>query len=106
MQPDDALHGLEGLKHLPSSLVPGVYDASALDRTIWMPTEEGWEAAEALAEHEGLLVGHSAGANVAAARRIARELALAGRAGTVVTILCDRGDRYFVPLDWGATAPF
>lgn len=100
VQPDDALHGLEGMKHLPSSIVPAIYDDTVLDATIWMPTEEGWDVAERLAAEEGLFVGHSAGGNVAAALRIARELTAAGESGVIVTILCDRGDRYFAPLKW------
>ncbi|MCA9700767.1 MAG: pyridoxal-phosphate dependent enzyme, partial [Myxococcales bacterium] len=100
MQPDDGLHGLEGLKHLPSSLVPAIYDAGVLDDTIWLPTEEGWDMAERLSTDEGLFVGHSSGGNVAAALRVGKELAGAGRSGVVVTVLCDRGDRYFAPLEW------
>jgi cysteine synthase B len=100
MQPDDSFHGLEGLKHLESSLVPDIYDPSVLDETIFMPTEEGWDMAEHVADHEGLLVGHSSGGNVAAAYRVARELASRGERGVVVTLLCDRGDRYFAPLAW------
>lgn len=98
MQPDDALHGLEGLKHLPSSLVPAIWQPEGVvDDTIWMPTDEGWEVAEQLVHDEGLFVGHSAGGNVAAALRVARA---AGPGAVVVTILCDRGDRYFAPLSW------
>lgn len=100
MQPDDAMHGLEGLKHIPTSLVPPIYDDSNLDETIWMPTDEGWDVAEALADREGLFVGHSSGANVAAAVRVAKRLAEAGERGVVVTVLCDRGDRYFAPMRW------
>ena len=100
IQPDDAMHGLEGLKHIPSSLVPPIYDAAVLDDTLWMPTDEGWDVAERLAKHEALFVGHSSGANVAGALRIGRALAAQGRRGCVVTVLCDRGDRYFVPLKW------
>ncbi len=100
MQPDDAWHGLEGLKHIPSSLVPEIYDPSALDDTLWMPTDEGWDMSERLAQQEALFVGHSAGANVAAALRVGKELAARGEEGVVVTVLCDRGDRYFGPLKW------
>ncbi|MEX1369206.1 MAG: cysteine synthase family protein [Nannocystaceae bacterium] len=100
IQPDDAMHGLEGLKHIPSSLVPPIYDESVLDDMIWMPTEEGWDMAERLAEQEGLFVGHSAGGNVAGALRVAKELAGRGEEGVVVTVLCDRGDRYFAPMVW------
>lgn len=100
VQPDDAMHGLEGMKHLPSSIVPQIYDESVLDETIWMPTDEGWDVAERLAAEEGLFVGHSAGGNVAAALRVARRLVAADEQGVIVTILCDRGDRYFAPLKW------
>lgn len=100
VQPDDAMHGLEGMKHLPSSIVPQIYDPAPLHDTIWMPTDEGWDMSERLAREEGLFVGHSSGGNVAAARRVGRALAAAGERGVVVTILCDRGDRYFVPLRW------
>lgn len=100
MQPDDAWHGLEGLKHIPSSIVPPIYDESVLDETIWMGTDEGWDMSERLADQEGLFVGHSSGANVAAALRIGKRLAAQGESGIVVTILCDRGDRYFRPLQW------
>jgi cysteine synthase B len=100
MQPDDGMHGLEGLKHLPSSLIPAIYDASVLDDMMFMPSEEGWDMSERLAEAEGLFVGHSSGANVAAALRVARSLSAREQPGVVVTVLCDRGDRYFAPLEW------
>jgi cysteine synthase B len=98
VQPDDALHGLEGLKHLPSSIVPAIWDPDGLvDETIWMPTEEGWDMSERLIKDEGLFVGHSAGANVAGALRLAKT---ARKGDIVVTILPDRGDRYFSPMKW------
>lgn len=100
IQPDDAMHGLEGMKHLPSSIVPKIYDENVLDDTIWMTTEDGWDMAERLAEEEGLFVGHSSGGNVAGALAIARELSKRGQPGVIVTILCDRGDRYFAPMKW------
>ena len=98
LQPDDALHGLEGLKHLPSSIVPKIWQPDGVvDDTIWMPTDEAWDLSERLIHDEGLFVGHSAGANVAGALRIARE---AGPGDVVVTLLPDRGDRYFAPMRW------
>jgi cysteine synthase B len=98
MQPDDALHGLEGLKHLPSSIVPPIWNPDGIvDETIWMPTDEGWEMSEALIKDEGLFVGHSAGGNVASALRIAKQ---AKEGDVVVTLLPDRGDRYFAPMRW------
>ncbi len=98
MEPDDALHGLEGLKHLPSSIVPAIWHPEGvIDDIVWMPTDEGWDVAEHLVRDEGLFVGHSSGGNVAAALRVAR----AANAGdVVVTVLADRGDRYFAPLAW------
>jgi cysteine synthase B len=101
IEPDDAFHGLEGLKHMPSSLVPAIWrPQECVDSIMPMPTEEGWEMTEQLKAAEGLFVGHSAGANVAGALRIARELHARGETGCIATVLCDRGDRYFVPLKW------
>jgi len=98
IEPDDAFHGLEGLKHLESSIVPPIWSPQGIiDRVLPMPTDEGWDAAEHLVADEGLFVGHSAGANVAGALRVARD---AGPDAVVVTILCDRGDRYFQPMRW------
>ncbi|HEX6836593.1 MAG TPA: cysteine synthase family protein [Polyangia bacterium] len=100
VEPDDALHGLEGLKHLPSSLVPAIWRPEGIvDRRLPMPTDEAWDVAEEVAHHEGLFVGHSAGAAVAGALRVARELP-AGERAVIVTLLPDRGDRYFTPLKW------
>jgi cysteine synthase B len=96
VQPAEPLHGLEGLKHMPSSIVPAIYDRQVLDDVIAVPTEEGWDMADRLAREEGIHAGHSTGANVAAALRVARTL----REGCVVTIACDRGDRYFAPMKW------
>jgi cysteine synthase B len=100
VQPNDALHGLEGLKHLPSSIVPGIYDDAVPDETMWIGTEDGWNMADRLAREEGLHVGHSSGANVFAALQIAEKLHAEQGGGCVVTIICDRGDRYFAPMKW------
>ncbi len=98
VEPDDSLHGLEGLKHLESSLVPSIWRPEGLiDRRLAMATDEAWDAADQLCTEEGLFVGHSAGAAVAGALRVARE---AGPGACVVTVLPDRGDRYFGPLRW------
>ncbi len=98
--PAEALHGLEGLKHLESSLVPAIYDARVHDRTLRITTEDGWDMADRLAREEGLHVGHSSGANVFGGLQVARELHSSGRGGCVVAIVCDRGDRYFAPMKW------
>jgi cysteine synthase B len=98
VQPDDAWHGLEGMKHLPSSIVPPIWQPDGVvDEILWMATDEGWAMSDALIGDEGLFVGHSAGANVAAALRLARG---ANAGDVVVTVLCDRGDRYFKPMHW------
>jgi cysteine synthase B len=100
IEPADALHGLEGLKHLASSLVPPIYDPKVPDRILPITTEDGWDMADRLAREEGLHVGHSSGANVFGAMLLAREAQKSGRGGCVVAIICDRGDRYFAPMKW------
>jgi cysteine synthase B len=100
LQPAEALHGLEGLKHMDSSLIPGIYDAHLPDEHTTVTTEEGWDMSDRLAAEEGLFVGHSTGANVFAAVRIAERLHASGEPGCIVTIACDRGDRYFEPMKW------
>lgn len=92
-EPAEQLHGLEGLKHMASSIVPGIYHPEILDGVLPVATEAGYAMAERLAKEEGLCVGHSSGGNVASAIEVARGL----KEGVVVTILCDHGDRY-VPL--------
>ncbi len=100
VEPAEPLHGLEGLKHMGSSIVPAIYREAELDGKLSMPTEEGWAMAERLGREEGLRVGHSAGAAVAGALAIARRMAEAGERGNVVTVLPDRADRYFEPRRW------
>lgn len=100
IEPEDSFHGLEGLKHMASSIVPAIWRPSeAVDEIMPMSTEAGWDMSERLAEKEGLFVGHSAGAAVAGALELARRVP-PGRDACIVTILPDRGDRYFVPLKW------
>jgi cysteine synthase B len=100
MEPSEAAHGLEGLKHMDSSIVPPIYDRTIHDGTVTVDTDDGWNMTDRLVAELGLYVGHSAGANVFAAARLARSLSEQGRRGCVVTILCDRGDRYFAPMKW------
>jgi cysteine synthase B len=100
VEPSDALHGLEGLKHLGSSLVPPIYDPAVPDRIVSVTTEDGWDTADRLAREEGLHIGHSSGANVWAALELAETLQRSGQGGCVVTIVADRGDRYFAPMKW------
>lgn len=94
VEPEDQFHGLEGLKHIATSIVPGIYDPSVLDRTIYMQTELGWEMSDRLAHEVGLLVGHSAGAAAAGALQVARELASRAQSGLVVAIFPDHASRY------------
>jgi cysteine synthase B len=94
-EPDDALHGLEGLKHMASSIVPGIYKPAELDGVLPISTEEAWDICEKLSSEEGILVGHSSGAGVAGAVRLAKRLAAEGKPGVLVTVFPDRADRYF-----------
>jgi len=91
MQPDSPLHGLEGLKHMATAMVPGIYDPTLADENVEVSTEDAQQMVRRLAEKEGLFVGTSSGANVFAALRLARTLA---RSAVVVTILCDGAERY------------
>jgi S-sulfo-L-cysteine synthase (O-acetyl-L-serine-dependent) len=90
VQPESGFHGLEGLKHLPSSIVPGIWDPSLADEVWGAPTEPAYDLARALARTEGLLVGHSCGAAMWAVEKLAARI----RRGVVVTIFPDSGDRY------------
>ncbi len=97
MEPDSPIHGLEGLKHLPTSRMPGIFDPELADDQIEIATEEAQAMTRRLAREEGLFVGVSAGANVVAALALARELP---RHSAVVTILCDGGERYMSERFW------
>jgi S-sulfo-L-cysteine synthase (O-acetyl-L-serine-dependent) len=90
LQPDSPFHGLEGLKHMATALVPGIYDPALADENVEVSTEAGQTMAHRLAREEGLLIGNSSGANVFAALRLALSLS---RESVVVTILCDGGER-------------
>jgi S-sulfo-L-cysteine synthase (O-acetyl-L-serine-dependent) len=100
VEPAEPLHGLEGLKHMASSIVPAIYREDELDGKISLPTADGWAMAERLGREEGLRVGHSSGAAVAGALQVASRMAEAGERGNVVTVLPDRADRYFEPKRW------
>ena len=100
VQPSSPLHGLEGTKHMPTSLKPAIYDPHLADDNLWVDTEDAYAMARRLAREEGLLVGISAAANVVAASRVAEARAAAGEAGVVVTILCDGGQKYLSESFW------
>ena len=95
VQPDSPLHGLEGLKHMPSARPPGIYDWTLADENVTVSTEDAQRTAKRLAREEGVLVGPSSGANVFAARQLALSL---NEPAQVVTILCDGGERYMSDL--------
>jgi len=96
IEPDDALHGLEGLKHMASSILPGIYHERELDDKIPIGTEEAYEMVYALGQVEGILVGQSSGAALLAALKVARGL----KEGCVVTIFPDFGDKYLSTNLW------
>ena len=100
VQPAEALHGLEGMKHMPSSLVPAIYDPTVPDEHLSVATDDGWDMAERVAVEEGLYVGHSSGANIHAALQVAERLHRERGGGCVVTVACDRADRYFGQMRW------
>src|ERR1700677_5134870 len=99
-QPSSGFHGLEGLKHMPTAIVPGIYDPALADGNIWLDTEEAYRMVRRLAREEGLLVGISSGCNVVAASQIARELVSEGRTGIIVTVLCDSAEKYLGEHFW------
>jgi cysteine synthase B len=99
-QPSSGFHGLEGTKHMPTSLVPGIYDASLAYGNIWLETEDAYRMVRRAAREEGVLIGISSGGNLTAARKIGCELAAAGRKGVIVTILCDSAEKYLSEEFW------
>ena len=96
VEPDDALHGLEGLKHMASSIVPGIYHEEELDEKIPVGTDDAYAMVYRLSQEEGVLVGQSSGAAMFAALKVARKL----RSGTIVTIFPDFGDKYLSTNLW------
>jgi len=96
VEPDHALHGLEGLKHIASSIVPGIYREEEIDEKIGVSTEDAYDMVYRLAQEEGVLVGQSSGAAMHVTLKIARPL----RSGILVTIFPDFGDRYLTTNLW------
>jgi S-sulfo-L-cysteine synthase (O-acetyl-L-serine-dependent) len=99
-QPASGFHGIEGLKHMPTAIVPGIYDETLADGNLWIETEDAYRMVKRLARDEGLLVGISSGANVVAALRLGRELHREGRSAVIVTIFCDGADKYLSEHFW------
>ncbi|CAN5765565.1 cysteine synthase family protein [soil metagenome] len=95
-EPDSAFHGLEGMKHMGSAIVPPIYDPMIADENRATATEDAYAMVKRVAREEGILIGISAGAAVATALEVAREI----ESGTVVTILCDGADKYLSESFW------
>jgi cysteine synthase B len=95
-EPDSPFHGLEGMKHMESAIVPSIYDPMIADENRRTPTEDAYDMVKRVAREEGILIGISAGAAVATALQVAQEIEY----GTVVTILCDGADKYLSDSFW------
>jgi S-sulfo-L-cysteine synthase (O-acetyl-L-serine-dependent) len=102
VEPNDAFHGLEGLKHMASSIVPGIYHEKELDRKIAVSTENAYDTVYRLGREEGVLVGQSSGAALWAALLIAREI----DEGTIVTVFPDFGGKYLSTTLWSGWKDF
>jgi cysteine synthase B len=101
LQPDSSFHGIEGAKHMPSAIVPKIYDAQLADQNLEISTEDSYAMARQLSRNAGLLVGISAAAAVVGCLKIARQLHLKpGEEAVFVTILCDSGDKYLSERFW------
>jgi cysteine synthase B len=98
VEPDGPLHGLEGMKHMASAMVPAIYDATLADARREAATEDAYAMCRRLAREEGVFVGPSSGANVSAALAVARDVD--GPPATIVTVLCDSGGRYLSEGFW------
>ncbi|MFN7019055.1 MAG: PLP-dependent cysteine synthase family protein [Fimbriimonadales bacterium] len=111
LQPDSPFHGLEGLKHLETAIVPGIYDPTLADRNLEISTEDAYAMARRLAREEGLLVGVSAAAAVVGSLRVAEQIVQQAEAtgkpphAVIVTILCDSADKYLSERFWDDTTP-
>ncbi len=96
MQPAESLHGLEGLKHMPSSIQPGIFNESFPDEIIGIGTEESYDMMKYVMDKKGLFVGHSGGAAIQAVYEVAKKL----DSGVIVTVLPDSGFRYLSEGIW------
>lgn len=99
-QPSSGFHGLEGLKHMPTAIVPGIYDPNLADENVWIETEDAYAMCRRLAREEAVLAGISSGANLVAACKVAGELSQAGKTGVIVTVLCDGAYKYLSESFW------
>jgi cysteine synthase B len=94
VEPDEPWHGLEGLKHMETSIVPGIYDPALADDNVGVSTEDAYDVARRLATTEGILIGHSSGAALHVAGSVGRSLAAGGQGGVIAIVFADGGDRY------------
>jgi cysteine synthase B len=99
-QPSSGFHGLEGLKHMPTAIVPAIYDPTLADDNLWIETEDAYSMTRWLGRNEGLLVGMSSGANVHAAHEVGKKIVASGKSGVVVTMLCDGAAKYLSESFW------
>ena len=99
-QPSSGFHGLEGLKHMPTAIVPGIYDERQADENFWIETEDAYAMTRKVARTEGILVGISSGANLHAARQLGERLHGEGKMAVIVTILCDGAAKYLSEPFW------
>ena len=99
-QPSSGFHGLEGLKHMATAIVPAIYDPSLADENLWVETEDAYHMVKRVAREEGVLVGISSGANLNAAVQLAKRLVAAGERGVIVTVLSDSADKYLSEPFW------
>lgn len=97
--PDSPMHGLEGLKHLPTALIPGIYDSALADEHRTISTDEAYSCVRQLARQEGLFVGISSGAALAVSLKLAAQI----EKGVIVTIFPDGGARYSSEHFWNET---
>jgi cysteine synthase B len=99
LQPDSAFHGIEGAKHMPSAIVPAIYDPSLADANLEISTEAAYAMVKRLAREEGMLVGISAAASIVGSMETAKRLRK-GQDAVVVSVLCDSGDKYLSERFW------
>ena len=99
-QPSSGFHGLEGLKHMPTAIVPAIYDPALADDNVWIETEDAYAMVRRMARDEGILVGISSGANLVAARQVARQVVEHGEEAVIVTMICDNADKYLSEPFW------
>ena len=102
VEPDAALHGLEGLKHMGSAIVPGIYDRALAVERLTVATERAQGLCREMARRHGLLLGPSGGANLAAALDLAERASEEGKSAVIVTVFPDSGERYLSDRFWRA----